>query len=342
MWKKLVTRESTLLERTLRFKGYAEFLPHPFSVKQKDLLAVYEKGMATQYVMEDDYNSKIKSLEEDLNNIGFYSIIKKWDDVFDNLLLTQNNLLKSLTCSDWEVFMGFYKESRAIILYTHNLAKLLKSNNCDQSQIEILQKYYDSAELKSSGSWKKLSPFFDKIKNDNSLGDEIYSYTEEEFSNLLSGGIKINKVDIDSREEITVLLLKDYKYEIFFGDEAKKVVKLLNIDDTILQNSKIVGSVAYKGVVTGKVVVVTLKEHYKKILEGDVLVTTMTDPSMVTFLPKISAIVTDEGGILCHASIISRELKKPCIIGTKDATKILKDGDMVEVDAENGIVRIIK
>jgi pyruvate,water dikinase len=51
--------------------------------------------------------------------------------------------------------------------------------------------------------------------------------------------------------------------------------------------------------------------------------------------------VTDEGGITCHAAIVAREMKKPCIIGTKIATKILKDGDMVEVDAESGVVRIL-
>mgnify|MGYP001564748046 CR=1 FL=1 len=57
---------------------------------------------------------------------------------------------------------------------------------------------------------------------------------------------------------------------------------------------------------------------------------------------KAAAFVTDEGGILCHAAIVARELKKPCIIGTKIATRVFKDGDMVEVDATKGIVRKIK
>ena len=79
-----------------------------------------------------------------------------------------------------------------------------------------------------------------------------------------------------------------------------------------------------------------------EINEGDILVTGMTNPQIIPMLKKASAIVTDEGGIICHAAIISRELKKPCIVGTKNATQILKDGDLVEVDANNGIVRIIK
>ena len=67
----------------------------------------------------------------------------------------------------------------------------------------------------------------------------------------------------------------------------------------------------------------------------------MTDPRYVPAMKKAAAIVTDEGGITCHAAIVSRELKKPCIIGTKIATKVLKDGDEVEVDAEKGVVKKI-
>ena len=87
---------------------------------------------------------------------------------------------------------------------------------------------------------------------------------------------------------------------------------------------------------------------YKKVLEAIkkaeevfVLVTSMTRPEMVVAMEKAAAIVTDEGGITSHAAIVSRELKIPCIIGTKIATRILKNGDLVEVDAFKGIVRKI-
>jgi pyruvate,water dikinase len=58
-------------------------------------------------------------------------------------------------------------------------------------------------------------------------------------------------------------------------------------------------------------------------------------------MAKAGAIITDVGGLLCHASIIARELGKPCIIGTQSATKVLKEGDLVEVDATNGVIRRI-
>ncbi len=57
---------------------------------------------------------------------------------------------------------------------------------------------------------------------------------------------------------------------------------------------------------------------------------------------KAKAIVTDEGGVTCHAAIVSRELKIPCIVGTKIATRVLKDGDLVEVDADKAVIKILK
>jgi len=71
-------------------------------------------------------------------------------------------------------------------------------------------------------------------------------------------------------------------------------------------------------------------------------VTSMTTPEFVPAMRKAKAIVTDEGGVTCHAAIVSRELNKSCVIGTKNASKVLKDGDLVEVDAEKGLIKIIK
>ena len=102
------------------------------------------------------------------------------------------------------------------------------------------------------------------------------------------------------------------------------------------------GQIANKGKVTGTVRIVLDPHDDKGFQQGDVLVTSMTRPEFVPIMKKAGAVVTDEGGITCHAAIVSRELNIPCVIGTKNATRLLKDGDMVEVDANNGIVRIIK
>ena len=76
-----------------------------------------------------------------------------------------------------------------------------------------------------------------------------------------------------------------------------------------------------------------------KMKPGDILVSKATNPNVVPAMKIAGAIITDEGGITCHAAIISRELKIPCVIGTKIATQVLKDGDKVEVDANNGIIK---
>ena len=102
------------------------------------------------------------------------------------------------------------------------------------------------------------------------------------------------------------------------------------------------GVCASLGIYRGPVKVILSGMHITEVKKGDVLVAPMTSPDYVIGMKKAGAIITDEGGITCHAAIVSRELKIPCIIGTKIATKVLKDGDLVEVDSAKGIVRIIK
>ena len=113
-------------------------------------------------------------------------------------------------------------------------------------------------------------------------------------------------------------------------------------EDKVEDVVEIKGNGASRGVATGKVKVIDNYKDFSKLKEGNVLVTTMTHPEFLVLMKKASAVITDEGGITCHAAIVSRELGMPCIIGTKIATKVLQDGDLVEVDGDKGIVRIIK
>jgi len=91
-----------------------------------------------------------------------------------------------------------------------------------------------------------------------------------------------------------------------------------------------------------KVKIIKTKDDLLKFKKGDILVAEATVPDYVPAMRKAGAIITDLGGLTSHAAIVSRELGIPCIIGTKIATKVLKDGDFVEVDANKGIVKIIK
>ncbi|MEM0222959.1 MAG: phosphoenolpyruvate synthase [Thermofilum sp.] len=106
--------------------------------------------------------------------------------------------------------------------------------------------------------------------------------------------------------------------------EAKPVVK---------------GLAASPGVAFGKAkVCLTLDDAKKLMQKGDILVTKMTDPDWVPYMRLASAIVTDEGGMTAHAAIVSRELGIPCIVGTREATKVMQTGVEYTVDARSGVV----
>ena len=102
------------------------------------------------------------------------------------------------------------------------------------------------------------------------------------------------------------------------------------------------GNPACRGTATGTVKIVKKLSELEKVQEGDVLVAKMTTPDYMIAINKAVAIVTDEGGITCHAAIVSREFNIPCIVGTRNATQTLSDGDIVEVNANEGIVRVVE
>jgi phosphohistidine swiveling domain-containing protein len=106
--------------------------------------------------------------------------------------------------------------------------------------------------------------------------------------------------------------------------------------------TEVKGTPASLGTARGKARIVLSIADIATVQTGEILVTSMTRPEHMPAMKKAAAIVTDDGGITCHAAIVSRELKKPCVIGTKIGTKVFKTGDLVEVDAEKGVVRIVR
>ena len=98
------------------------------------------------------------------------------------------------------------------------------------------------------------------------------------------------------------------------------------------------GQGASPGMATGRVVVIRDVKDTGSVKAGDILVTKMTNPDMVPAMQKVAAIVTDEGGMTCHAAIVSRELGTPAVVGTRNATSLLKPGQLVTVDGEKGFI----
>ncbi len=109
----------------------------------------------------------------------------------------------------------------------------------------------------------------------------------------------------------------------------------------MIKENIVKGIIASTGSVQGRVRIMTNLEKIKDFLDGEILVAEYTNPSYVRAMIKAAAVVTDSGGVTSHAAIISRELGIPCIVGTRNATKVLKDGDVVEVEADSGMVKIL-
>lgn len=128
--------------------------------------------------------------------------------------------------------------------------------------------------------------------------------------------------------------------KIFIGDEAKNIMKSIE-KEVDLNITELKGESGCVGYAKGKVKIIIRAEDMNKMEMGDILVSIATDPDIVPAMKKAAGIITEQGGVTSHAAIVSRELGIPCVIGTKFATKIFKDGDMVEVDANKGIVRKI-
>jgi len=98
------------------------------------------------------------------------------------------------------------------------------------------------------------------------------------------------------------------------------------------------GETASRGIYSGAVKIIRNAQELNKIQKGDILVTSMTTPDMVPAMQKAGAIITDEGGMTCHAAIVSREMGTPCIVGTEHATEVLQEGQKITVQATQGVV----
>lgn len=162
--------------------------------------------------------------------------------------------------------------------------------------------------------------------------------TIEEIVSYLKNKKLPDKEELTERSNGLVIFCKKDKYILLTGKDYEEFVKfLIGTNRTELK-----GTIGYNGRAKGKARIVFDPFQVKVFDAGDILVTGMTRPEFLPLMKKASAFVTDAGGMLSHAAIVARELKKPCILATENATKIIKDGDEIEVDADRGIVKIIK
>ena len=154
---------------------------------------------------------------------------------------------------------------------------------------------------------------------------------------------RINKKVIEKRKKFCLTTDIEGLYSIYDGKKAKELLaKYLPKPKKIKSGEALKGMVASRGKARGIVRKVILHKEFKNFKKGEILVALQTMVNYVPVMKRAKAILTEYGGLTSHAAIVSRELKKPCIVGIKGLTSSLEDGDKIEVDANKGIVRKVK
>ncbi|HSW48450.1 MAG TPA: PEP-utilizing enzyme [Candidatus Saccharimonadales bacterium] len=182
-----------------------------------------------------------------------------------------------------------------------------------------------------------LRPVLNELANRlDSTYEELVQFTLPEIKKFMQLG-KLDNQLAKSRNQKFGLITFQGKQYVVSGNEVDKFEPQKSSHKDSVKILK--GMIVNMGEAIGNAKIVLNKGDFAKVKNGDILIAKMTNTDYIPVLQKCAAIVTDIGGITSHAAIISREMRKPCITGTKIATQVFRDGDMIEVDAINGVVR---
>lgn len=280
--------------------------------------------------------------------------IEKWNK---EKILKQSQFLRSWSIiwfeplgNDWAKSLesGLTAEvKKQKLLSSAELIKKLKPNKKQAGFIKIApyiafyKDWRDELRRRQVYSWSFL---FDKIANILDIPRVQLGYlTFNEISKFLTLG-KIDKKLIQQRSKKLILVTSQPGNikPLVVDKNAGKYLKIIRSLELKEELKTIKGLAAFPGKVVGRVKIIKTAKDLAKFRKGEIFVANTTHPNYLPAMQKALAIVTNEGGIMCHAAITAREMKKPCIVGTKIATKVLHDGDLVEVDADKDIVRVLK
>ena len=289
----------------------------------------YKKEINKQLKISEGYFRKIKN--------------KKIDKLTDRQLASDYYKLARYIQNIWKQY--FWTE----YFLLDRVTEIVEKNDCKYEVEKIKKNLKEMAKLKFEQRkylnktfyepWL-LSKYNKEINKRLKLGKNIGDYSFKDLVKILKGE-KIKKYD-----KKYFLIGKVIDNGELLESRAEKIVKRLTRVNKQVKTLK--GQIGNKGYCRGviKLIKFSSKTNYydeiNKMKKGQILVSGSTGPEMIMACKKAGAIITDVGGITSHAALISRELGIPSVIATKIATKVLKDGDLVEVDADKGIIKIIK
>jgi len=325
-------------------KERKEFIELIFSVKRdRKLLKFLRSNLENlENNIPDLFPDFLNQLQDHANKYHWmyndYAIIKNldWKFFFKNIieLLRDKKLLE--------------KEKRAIDFalrtkeYKRNIFKKLKFSSRFINIINfltILVSWRDSRKAYSQMANRALSRFTEEFRKRMGLGKrEVEYFWWWEIKDFLDNKKDTRK--LYKKRKNGMFCVGDPTKSIFYGKEAKEVQSFM----TQLLSSKkdLTGRAVFGGIVRGKAKIILSQKDFYKMETGDIIIASNTRPEYVPIMKIAGALVSEEGGLTCHTAIVARELKIPAIVGVQGAIATLKDGDLVEVDAKKGVVKILK
>lgn len=338
-WTFFGSRPTPLLKRQLRNMAYL-CIENISNLKISEVLVISEKEFASVFTKRNDDKRNYQQTQTDYKNRKADEYLVNFNKITENPKSEGRNVFERTVLS--------HQTFASMLVYSHYLERVLTKksqslNRLNKREGARLKKILDlnsklrdkAVKILDFSYYKKACKYLRKKRQ----GKDVEWYLVEE----LLANRKVSNKEIQQRKKFYVLISKKDSTKIFTGKKAWSILKKEEfIKQAILSQKEFKGFIAYVGNVSGKVKVVRKVTDFKNDYQNKIIVSPMTIPQFVPYLKKAKAIVTDEGGINCHAAIASREFKIPCVVGTKIAAKILKDGQLVKVDADKGVVRILK
>ncbi len=284
------------------------------------------------------HSNKYYWIKNNYYNVEDYNLSEVYNKVKEIIIDCQN---KNLTVGT--VLRKRQDELKIQSVARHKFIKNIKLSRSNKNIIVIANLFSKWKDVRKSGVYMGMG-IFDKFFEEISRRT---SYTKEELTFVVFSeieGILLKSVDLHTeikarKGQIFFAVKPNGEYVLIGGTDAKKYFSLILRKN----NNNIVfrGVPACRGEAEGRVHIILKTNEMSKFEDGEILIMNNTTPEFVSIMKKAAAIITEQGGITSHAAVVSRELGKPCIIGVKGIASVLKNGQMLRVDANHGLISLI-
>ncbi len=350
------------LEKTLKEIGFAPHAIAPILLRAEEPIEFvkYERALATLALQA--HQKGITELTE--------AIVSEHIDVAESLnqIKAKYDWLDASLADAPKTREAILKDINALLSFGAELPRILASRGKeDEEKRQEREEVFEGVIAKADDSQKRVISFACKsVEIGNIFVDRIMEFiylrraiykewgkriglSEEDTKYLLPEELKdclLNNVSPDTeliakRRALCVAVIENDSFVLHVGEEAKKLASAFDrlITDDV---SPLQGEVAYSGgKIEGIARMVTDVNDMERLKEGEILVSSRTYPDLLPAMKRSKAIVAELGGLLSHAAIVSREMKIPCLVGVRNATTKIKDGQRIEVDTEAGAITLL-